>query len=278
MMLSVKKIGNKVKSYPFVYHTGLTLYNFFHKIFIFLTEGYLRIIEWILPRGFFVESVPDYVAIHYKEYKSDVMNYHRRQGILYRDYTRLINSKYILDIISKLPEGDYAELGTYRGKFARFIYKYKNPEAHLYCFDTFEGFHKKDVEIEKDRVNLHVKEGFFSNTSLDVVRENIVDGVKRQDQLTLVKGYFPETFKGYENKKWRFVLLDADLYEPMKEGVKLFWPAIVSGGVMMIHDYYGGYTGTQKAIDEYFLPKGIRPVPLGDKAGTAIVFKDVKQG
>ena len=39
------------------------------------------------------------------------------------------------------------------------------------------------------------------------------------------------------------------------------------------HDYYGGYKGTKKAMDEYFTPLGITPVPLGDKGGTAVVIK-----
>ena len=143
----------------------------------------------------------------------------------------------------------------------------------LYCFDTFEGFAKKDVEVEKDKINLAVKEGFFSDTSLEKVRENILGKGNHNKNLKLVKGYFPDSFKGYENIKWRFVLLDADLYEPIKEGVKTFWPTILSGGILMIHDYNGSYEGTKKAVDEYFEPLGIKPVPLGDKGGTGIIIK-----
>jgi O-methyltransferase len=33
------------------------------------------------------------------------------------------------------------------------------------------------------------------------------------------------------------VLLDADLFAPIKAGLELFWPRLVPGGLILVHDY-----------------------------------------
>lgn len=274
-MSFVKKTGNVLRSYPFLYRVAFKIYRIFFSFYISVLNAYLKIVEFFLPKGFFIQSVPDYAKTAYRGFSKDRSYYNTYQQInFHRDGNRIVNSKYFLDMVYHLPEGEYAELGTYKGIFAHFIFKYKSPHAKLYCFDTFEGFAKRDVEIEQYKVNLKVNEGFFSDTSLEKVRKNILDNRGYTDDLKLVKGYFPDSFKGCENIKWRFVLLDADLYEPIKEGVKAFWPQLVKGGVLMVHDYYGGYSGAKKAIDEYFEQLGIKPIPLGDKGGTGIVVKN----
>jgi len=144
--------------------------------------------------------------------------------------------------------------------------------ADLYCFDTFEGFVMSDITMERQATTLGVSAGTFSDTSLDIVK-SVIGGGKPCNNLILRKGIFPETFKGVESKKWRFVHLDCDLYAPTKEGLGLFWPNIVQGGILLVHDYNAGYLGVKKAVDEYFLPLGIIPVPLCDKVGSAVIIK-----
>lgn len=44
-------------------------------------------------------------------------------------------------------KGNVAELGVFRGDFAKFI-NLSFPDRKLYLFDTFEGFDEKDIFIE----------------------------------------------------------------------------------------------------------------------------------
>ena len=237
-------------------------------------KSYIGIINALLPLPFHVQGIPNYIMDSYREFIDDERNYDKNWPDTQKDGTRIIMTKYLIDIVNKLPEGDFAELGTYKGAFAHLIFKYMDPKADLYCFDTFEGFASKDVDIEQSETGDQVKSGYFSDTSLDQVANLITSGREsRENKLHLVKGYFPETFKGLENNKWRFVLLDADLYEPMKNGMEKFWDNIVDGGVLMIHDYFGSYAGSFKAAEEFFGPKGIVVIPVADRAGTAFVIK-----
>jgi hypothetical protein len=214
------------------------------------------------------------VNLLYPDFKKDALEYNKNCPENQKDGTRIITTKYLLEIVGKLPDGDYAELGTYRGAFARLIFKYMDPKSTLYCFDTFEGFASQDVNIEINKTGDKPKAGFFSDTSEEGVSKLILGGNEnRRDKLKLVKGYFPDTFKGYENKKWRFVLLDADLYQPMKSGMEEFWDNIVDGGVLMMHDYMGTYAGAHQASEEFFAAKGIQVIPVADTSGSAFVIK-----
>ncbi|MEO5569862.1 MAG: hypothetical protein ABIT08_05915, partial [Bacteroidia bacterium] len=153
-MSLVKEIGSILKSSPFLYRLGLKFYNIFFSCFIFFFNGYLKLIEAILHKNYFIQNIPDFAKTSYPDFKKDQQIYNKKQQVYKRDGNRIINSKYLLDMVKNLPEGEYAELGTYKGTFSKFIFKYKNPASTLYCFDTFEGFAKKDVEVEKDKINL----------------------------------------------------------------------------------------------------------------------------
>src|SRR4051812_16295074 len=67
----------------------------------------------------------------------------------YFDYIRLSTLELVsFEINQRKLQGNVAELGVYQGKFAKHINKYF-PERLLYLFDTFQGFDKSDVIIEK---------------------------------------------------------------------------------------------------------------------------------
>jgi hypothetical protein len=258
----------------FLFGFARSAYHFLVKVERKAYKLYTGFLESLLPAGYYVQRTPDYVNAAYPDFMSDARTYNSNCPENQKDGTRIITVKYLLEIVNKLPEGDYAELGTYRGAFAHLIFKYMDPRSSLYCFDTFEGFASQDVNIEMNKTGDQVRSGFFSDTSMEGVANTILGGAEnRRDKLKLVKGYFPDTFAGYENKKWRFVLLDADLYQPQKSGMEKFWDNIVDGGVLMMHDYMGTYAGAHQASNEFFAARGIQVIPVADTSGSAFVIK-----
>ena len=236
-------------------------------------KALVNIAEKILPSSFYIQHIPDLQNQTDPDFISESRNYNSGCDRLTRDGVRVLMIKYLLDMVYLLPQGNYAELGTFQGNFARLIFRDMDPDAKLYCFDTFEGFHARDVHIENSITDLNVREGRFSDTSTERVRKRITGKNNENKKLNLIKGYFPDTFKGFENISWRFVHLDADLYEPVRAGIQKFWPKIIPGGILLVHDYNGGYIGTKKAVDEFFMPLGIKPIPMPDKTGSALIIK-----
>jgi hypothetical protein len=231
----------------------------------------------VLPSEYYVQSIPKLAKLgrfplftaHATEYDAA----HERVGVKNpRDGNRVALITFMADLASTLPDGDYAELGTWRGFSARIIFDYLPKEASLHCFDTFEGFDERDTKEESDVTGVSAKPSEFSDTSLDLVRSYIT-AAPDSPALELHRGWFPDTFSGLEDKDWRFVNLDADLYAPMAAGIETFYPKLVPGGVMLMHDYGSAYTGVKKAADEYFLPLGITPILFNDNTGSAVVIK-----
>jgi O-methyltransferase len=186
----------------------------------------------------------------------------------YFDYIRLATLELVSnEINSKNLQGNVAELGVYKGKFARYLNLYFG-ERRLYLFDTFEGFDERDVQVEK-------KEGFSSGSQsfADTSVESVLKLMPHKENCIPVKGFFPESAKNIQDQ-FVFVSIDTDLYEPIYEGLKFFYPLLASGGYIFVHDFNNdNYPGTRKAVEKFCAEKNISFVPLPDLAGSAIICK-----
>ena len=98
--------------------------------------------------------------------------------------------------------------------------------------------------------------------------------MSHKENVIIKKGYFPQSVigdKNLENESFCFVSLDADLYKPILEGLKFFYPKMVKGGVIVIDDYYSQlYSGVKKAVDEFCEEYGINILPIGDELSVSL--------
>jgi O-methyltransferase len=115
----------------------------------------------------------------------------RQNFVFENDYIRASSLELIAnEIYDKNIEGVVAELGVYRGDFAKII-NVAFPDRKLYLFDTFEGFDELDVEAEL-RNNYSRGDQDFSETSIELV----LSKMKYKDNCIVKKGHFPETAMG----------------------------------------------------------------------------------
>lgn len=161
-----------------------------------------------------------------------------------------------------------AEGGVYRGGYAKVINKCF-PNSKLYLFDTFEGYDKRDIEYEKEKYTFGLDDGEFLNTSVDLVMSRMT----YPNNIEIRKGYFPNTAYDIDDI-FCFVHLDFDLYLPILEGLRFFYPKMVWSGVILIHDYYNmGFPGVKDAIEDYEkeISTQLIKIPIGDNQSMAIV-------
>ncbi len=186
----------------------------------------------------------------------------------YLDYIRLSTLELAAyEISKKNMAGAVAEVGVYKGKFARFINQYF-PERTLYLFDTFLGFDEKDISTEVNR-GFSSGEQDFSQTSV----EKVLEIMPFRDKCVIRKGYFPETAAGL-NETFCFVSLDTDLFDPIYNGLTYFYPRMSKGGYIFIHDYNNDlYKGARSAVEKFCKENEISCLPLPDTCGTAVIIK-----
>lgn len=198
------------------------------------------------------------------------------------DYTRIRTTELLIKELKRNNIfGAMAEVGVFRGRFAK-IFSHYFPEKDLYLYDTFEGFAARQIEDELEHGYVTREwAARFADTSVNDVKEYIGNPVHTK----IRKGFFPETVMEEEKKRsFCLVSLDADLYEPILEGLRFFYPRLTEGGYILVHDYNGldisenqyvTTEGVKQAVYDYEkeIGKLLHKVPISDLNGSIIITK-----
>lgn len=133
-------------------------------------------------------------------------------------------------------DADVAEIGCAVGGtavVARKALRSVGWNGHYTCFDTFGGF--VDEQYERDVANglTAGKRHLFSANSLDLVRKV----TKQHDcgDIALVQGDATK-LRPEQLSRYAVVLADIDLAEPSYQVMKLFWPQLLPGGILLCDD------------------------------------------
>ena len=199
---------------------------------------------------------------------------------IYKILRHLNLYSYIENIIDKNIEGDFAECGCFNGNslFAtRKLLDFKGSSKSIHVFDSFEGglseFLEKDLmgsSIQSLAEAEKVKNQFSS--SFKVVSEKI----KNYDNIFLNKGWIPEVFKSQKERKYSFVHIDVDLYQPTLDSYKYFFQRLNLGGIIVCDDYgYNQFPGATRAVDEFIssLNKDSYSYFIKHSFGTSVIIK-----
>lgn len=186
--------------------------------------------------------------------------------MLENDYVRLATLELLCTRLQQV-EGACAELGVYRGAFARCINTLL-PERILYLFDSFEGFLPEEAGRD-------VGSEAFTQAHRNTCARRVLDSMPHPETVRARIGFFPATAAGLEAERFCLVSLDSDLEESTLEGLRFFWPRMQTGGYILLHDYHSNLTGVAKALRRYEAEIGcaIPMVPLCDIGGTAVLCK-----
>ena len=206
-----------------------------------------------------IDYMTDYVGL--KEDSEYEYDYYR-----YRTFELIANQ-----INKNMIEGSVAELGVFRGRFARIINQ-SFPDKELYLFDTFDGFDANEAEREKSKGRCGDK---FTTAFKDTSEALVLGIMKYPERVKIIKGLFPSSVGVVGEKQYCFVSLDVDFEESTYEGLNYFYPRLKEGGYIMIHDYNSHLKGVAEAVRRYQEDNNIRfrMVPLADHYGSLVIVK-----
>ena len=181
---------------------------------------------------------------------------------LTNDYVRLATLELLCRRLETVP-GAAAELGVYRGFFARCINQLM-PQRKLYLFDSFEGF-AEDANASDA----------FQAAHKNTAAEKVLSIMPYPELVTVKPGFFPASLDGLE-ERFCLVSLDVDFYQTTLEGLRYFWPRLEQGGYLMLHDWGSpSLPGVAEALACYEKEIGrqITSIPLCDVGGTLVLCK-----
>ena len=181
--------------------------------------------------------------------------------------------------------GDYVEMGCYRGDtsllLAEALYRGAGlrqevrcsvgarqsaspsatppslPSIHaksaskvLWLYDSFEGLPEKSAS-DKSVVGEEFARGALAVTKREVKERFLRAGLRVP---VIKKAWFADLKEADMPREIAFAFLDGDFYESIMDSLKLVGPRMVTGGVILVHDYANpALPGVKKAVDEWLL-------------------------
>ncbi|APG30603.1 O-methyltransferase [Granulibacter bethesdensis] len=183
------------------------------------------------------------------------------------DMVRFFSFIMFFDIlIAENITGDLLELGVWKGDTAVLLADFaRKRNVTAWLLDTFEGFDQRDLAENEDHLS-----AAFKDTSLAAVRKRI-----GEESVRYIQGYFPDTANQLlSDNQYSFVHIDCDLYAPILSALEYFYPRMVEGGFIVMHDFMSlTWEGPTRAINEFFADKPEKIIPVADFAGTVVVRK-----
>lgn len=109
----------------------------------------------------------------------------------------------------------------------------------------------------------------FKDTSIQLVLSKMIN----PDNCIVRKGYFTDTAYDIDGS-FSLVSLDCDLYNPILAGLEFFYPRLVKGGYIFVHDFGSNhFAEVKKAVYDYCKRQDISMVPIADKCLSVIITK-----
>ena len=171
-----------------------------------------------------------------------------------------MDRKYTLDQLLKLVlhlGGDVAECGTFKGASAWLMCAaFRDSSRMVHLFDSFEGLSAPDG-VDGD----YWVAGAMEAPEIEL-RRTLADF----DNYRIYKGWIPERFTEVRDRKFSFVHIDVDLYQPTLDSLSFFYERLLPGGLLLMDDYgFNTCPGAKLAADEFFAsrPEQIIMLPTG---------------
>ncbi len=162
----------------------------------------------------------------------------------------------LLRLIHDVP-GDTAECGVYQGAGSWLIChansRNTSQQRTHHIFDSFEG-----VSEPGKQDTAYWRAGDLA-CGIGEVRKNLGEF----QHLSFRKGWIPERFHDVEHRRFAFVHIDVDLYEPTRDSLAFFYSRMNPGGIILCDDY--GFTtcpGATSAVNEILRVKPEKMISL----------------
>ena len=186
-------------------------------------------------------------------------------------------------LMSREAEGDLAEAGVFRGSTAALILEVVRAGGldmdgrEFLLFDSYEGL--PDLGAS-DQPSIEMAQGTgpdpfhkvtprrFSNTS----EEDVQAVFTEHPWVRTRKGWIPDAFRGFEDRRYSFVHIDVDLYKSTRDCLDYFVPRMSPGGIILCDDYLSvRFPGARMAWDEFCSAYDLKFVTL-DNYQSAMLF------
>lgn len=204
------------------------------------------------PDAFQFHKVPDIAANRFRGHLliSDQVSA-ADVGLIHRELDAVLQAG--------LP-GAVTEFGCYAGTTSLFIRRLLDEQnesdtREFHVYDSFEGLPAKHT------ADLSAAGADFTAGKLSVSKKEFLHQFRSAHLRPPIvhKGWFEELTAETVPNQIAFAFLDGDFYTSILSSLKLVWPRLAAGGVVLVDDYQRPeLPGAERAVHDYFQGK---PMP-----------------
>lgn len=161
--------------------------------------------------------------------------------------------------------GDTAECGVFQGATSFLICKANEQITKFnrthFMFDSFEGLSEPNPHD-----GIYWRKGDLAATE-NLARQRL----QECKSAVFMKGWIPSRFSEVADRRFAFVHVDVDLYEPTRDAIEFFYPRLNDGAILVVDDF--GFTscpGATHAVDEVLASFPEKMIALPDGGGFLI--------
>lgn len=164
-------------------------------------------------------------------------------------------------VLDKQTAGDVVELGCYLGTTSLFIQRLLDVHPHgagrsFHAYDSFAGLPEKSI------ADASVAGTSFKAGELSVSKKQFIREFQRAHvRLPIIhKAWFNELSASDVPDTIAFAFLDGDFYDSILTSLKLVWPRMAPGSLVLIDDYgREALPGVERAVRDFFQHRALPP-------------------
>lgn len=148
-------------------------------------------------------------------------------------------------------DGAIVEFGCYIGTTSLFIKRLLNVNQDSRQFHVYDSFQGLPTKSDKDESPAGEQ---FKEGELKATKQQFIEQFKKANLgIPIIhKKWFEDITTDEIPDKIAFAFLDGDYYSSIKKSLKLVWPKLTNGSIVVIDDYVSeSLPGTKKAVDEW---------------------------
>ncbi len=146
--------------------------------------------------------------------------------------------------------GNLVEIGVFAGGTSRIIHSFMNKNKKLYMIDTFSGVQDSDSLLD-GKFNIQVYNEKTHGFSEQTIRKSF-----DYENVSIIKGYFPDCDHNLSDETFSFVHLDTDTYKSTYKCLEFFYPRMSTSAILVCHDYHNKqFTGVTEAFNTFMRDK-----------------------
>lgn len=164
-------------------------------------------------------------------------------------------------------QGDVVEFGCFEGTTSVHVAHFlASTSKELYVYDSFAGLPAKTSQ-DMSPAGEQFKEGELLATK----KQFILNFKKARVPLPYIKkAWFSELTSSDVPSAISFAFLDGDYYDSILDPLKLIWPNLTPGAVVVVDDYANeALPGAARAVDEWLK---VHPARLRVESSLAIIY------